>query len=86
MTLQGIAAINATGNGSDNVLTGNAAANLLDGAAGNDTLIGNTGNDTYVVDSADDMIKSYTRKYNRSRQASITQQINEIVTGANALQ
>ncbi len=39
-----------------------------------------------ATDSAEEMIKTYTRKYNRSRQASITQQINEIVTGANALE
>ncbi|MBI4585688.1 MAG: ATP synthase F1 subunit gamma [Planctomycetes bacterium] len=39
-----------------------------------------------ATDSAEEMIKTYTRKYNRSRQAGITQQINEIVTGAQALE
>ncbi len=36
-------------------------------------------------DNADEMIGLYTRQYNRERQASITQQIMEIVTGADAL-
>ena len=39
-----------------------------------------------ATDSADDMIKSYTRMYNRQRQAGITQQITEIVGGAQALE
>ena len=38
MTLTGTAAINATGNNLDNVLTGNSAANVLIGGAGADTL------------------------------------------------
>jgi Ca2+-binding RTX toxin-like protein len=58
LTLTGAAAISATGNALDNVLTGNNAANILtggagndtlDGKGGNDTLIGSTGNDTYVL-------------------------------------
>ncbi|MFM8342414.1 MAG: hypothetical protein ACKN9F_09380, partial [Methylomonas sp.] len=52
LTLIGTAAINATGNNLNNVLTGNAAANVLNGGAGNDTLIGGLGNDTYIIDSA----------------------------------
>lgn len=36
-------------------------------------------------DNADEMIGLYTRQYNRERQAGITQQIMEIVTGAEAL-
>lgn len=47
LTLTGIAAINATGNGQDNVLTGNTGNNVLTGAAGNDTLAGLAGDDTY---------------------------------------
>jgi F-type H+-transporting ATPase subunit gamma len=38
-----------------------------------------------ATDNAEEMIRHYTRFYNRTRQASITQQINEIVSGANAL-
>jgi Ca2+-binding RTX toxin-like protein len=46
LTLAGSSAINATGNGANNVLTGNTAANALSGGAGNDQLIGGNGNDT----------------------------------------
>lgn len=46
LTLTGVAAISATGNGEANVLTGNSAANTLSGADGNDTLIGGAGNDS----------------------------------------
>jgi F-type H+-transporting ATPase subunit gamma len=38
-----------------------------------------------ATDNAEEMIKTYTRKYNRQRQAGITQQIVEIVSGADAL-
>jgi F-type H+-transporting ATPase subunit gamma len=38
-----------------------------------------------ATDSADDMIKNLTREYNRARQGKITQEIAEIVGGANAL-
>ncbi len=37
-------------------------------------------------DNAEEMIGLYTRKYNRERQAGITQQIMEVVTGAEALE
>lgn len=39
-----------------------------------------------ATDSAGDMIENLTRWYNRARQAQITQEIAEIVGGANALQ
>jgi F-type H+-transporting ATPase subunit gamma len=38
-----------------------------------------------ATDSADDMIKNLSRQYNRARQGKITQEIAEIVGGANAL-
>ena len=38
-----------------------------------------------ATDSADDMIKDLSRAYNRARQGKITQEIAEIVGGANAL-
>ena len=38
-----------------------------------------------ATDNAEEMIKFYTRRYNRQRQAGITQQIMEIVAGAEAL-
>jgi len=56
LTLTGSAALNATGNAQNNVLTGNAAANTLDGGGGADTLIGGIGNDIYVVDNAADVV------------------------------
>jgi Ca2+-binding RTX toxin-like protein len=56
LTLTGTAAINGTGNASNNVLTGNGANNTLNGGAGRDTLVGGAGNDIYVVDSTTDTI------------------------------
>jgi len=38
-----------------------------------------------ATDSADDMIKALSRQYNRARQGKITQEIAEIVGGANSL-
>jgi uncharacterized delta-60 repeat protein len=45
LVLTGTAALNGTGNGSNNDLLGNAAANVLSGGAGNDTINGGAGND-----------------------------------------
>jgi Ca2+-binding RTX toxin-like protein len=45
LTLTGTAAINGTGNASDNSLIGNSGANILNGSAGNDQLTGAAGND-----------------------------------------
>jgi len=58
LTLTGSAAINATGNALNNVLTGNAAANILNGGAGNDSLNGGLGNDIYLfgLSSGQDVI------------------------------
>lgn len=39
-----------------------------------------------ATDNAEEMIENYTRLYNRTRQAGITQQITEIVGGAAALE
>ncbi len=39
-----------------------------------------------ATDNADEMIESLKLSYNRARQAAITQEISEIVSGANALQ
>jgi F-type H+-transporting ATPase subunit gamma len=38
-----------------------------------------------ATDNADDLIKKYTRDMNSARQAAITQEISEIVGGADAL-
>ena len=65
VTLTGAAAVNATGNALDNVMTGNTAVNTLSGGAGNDTLdggagadvmAGGAGNDSFVVDNSADVI------------------------------
>jgi Ca2+-binding RTX toxin-like protein len=56
LTLTGTAAINGTGNNSNNTLVGNSAANALNGSTGIDTMIGGAGNDTYYIDNVDDVI------------------------------
>ncbi len=48
LILTGTAAINGTGNISNNSLTGNAAANSLNGDAGADKLLGGAGNDILI--------------------------------------
>ena len=67
LSLTGAAAINATGNTLDNVLTGNSGNNILSGGAGNDTMIGGLGNDTYVVDAAGDVVTEAGRARHRHR-------------------
>jgi serralysin len=54
LTLTGKAAINGTGNYSDNILLGNSAANILTGEAGDDTLTGAAGVDTLIGGEGDD--------------------------------
>jgi Ca2+-binding RTX toxin-like protein len=56
LTLAGTAAINGTGNASDNFLTGNAGNNTLDGVVGADTMKGGNGDDWYKVNSKDDLV------------------------------
>ncbi|HYF32499.1 MAG TPA: type I secretion C-terminal target domain-containing protein [Chitinophagaceae bacterium] len=65
LILIGAAAISATGNTLDNILTGNGAANTLNGNDGNDTidgglgadlLNGGAGDDTYYVDNTSDVV------------------------------
>ena len=56
ITLTGNKAVNAVGNGADNVLIGNSANNFINGKGGADTMIGGDGNDVYIVDNAGDMI------------------------------
>jgi F-type H+-transporting ATPase subunit gamma len=38
-----------------------------------------------ATDNAEDLIRNYTRLANQARQADITQEISEIVSGADAL-
>jgi Ca2+-binding RTX toxin-like protein len=56
LTLLGAGAIDAYGNGLNNVLTGNDGNNFLVGGDGNDTMIGGKGSDTYFVDRAGDKV------------------------------
>ena len=49
------AAVSATGNELNNIITGTAGANTLNGGLGADTLIGLAGNDSYVVDNIGDV-------------------------------
>jgi len=72
LTLTGIAAINATGNTLNNVLTGNSGINVLDGGTGADTMAGGTGNDTYVVDNSGDIVTENTSAGTDTVQSSIT--------------
>lgn len=54
LTLEGGAALNATGNKGANLLTGNLGANRLDGLAGDDVLTGGRGADTFLFRTGGD--------------------------------
>ncbi len=55
-TLTGLAALDATGDGRDNILTGNDGANWLQGNDGNDNLIGGAGIDTLEGGTGNDTL------------------------------
>ena len=40
---------------------------------------------TYYLENAEDLVRMYTRLANQARQAELTQEISEIVSGADAL-
>jgi len=56
LSLLGVAALDGTGNGLDNILRGNKGANALDGLGGNDTIYGLAGNDIIDGGSGSDTI------------------------------
>ncbi len=60
LVLTGVAALDATGNGADNVLTGNAAANRIAGLAGDDQLFGLDGADTLSGGAGADLLDGGT--------------------------
>ena len=77
LTLTGSAALDGTGNDSNNLITGNAAVNNLFGWAGNDTLSGGAGadvlsggegDDTFIVDNlADQVLENADEGYDQVR-------------------
>jgi trimeric autotransporter adhesin len=88
--LTGAAAVNATGNASNNVMTGNSAANVLSGGAGSDTMAGGLGNDTYVIDVAGDVVTENASGGTDTVQSAITYVLganleNLTLTGAGAI-
>ncbi len=56
LTLTGLEPIDATGNGSANVLKGNKANNILNGDKGADFMAGSEGDDIYIVDHPFDLV------------------------------
>ena len=54
LVLTGTAALNGTGNGSNNRITGNSGNNRLDGGAGADDLFGGSGNDSLIGGTGQD--------------------------------
>jgi Ca2+-binding RTX toxin-like protein len=72
LRLTGTAAINATGNSLNNILTGNSGNNILNGRTGADTLFGGLGDDTYIVDNSGDVITEYAGEGIDLVQASVT--------------
>lgn len=91
MILSGSAAIDGTGNATDNVIYGNSNVNTLNGAGGVDTLIGGAGNDVYVVDSTSDIISENSAEGFDVIQSSVTYTLasanveSVVLTGSSAI-
>lgn len=87
LTLEGAAAIDATGNTLLNTLTGNTAANVLDG--GNDTradiLKGGAGSDTYLLGSRNDTVIELTNQGIDTIRSTLTRSLATIANVENVL-
>lgn len=66
ISLEGYAAINATGNNDDNTITGNVGSNIIIGGNGNDTLDGNGGFDELYGGDGNDTLQGYGALYGGS--------------------
>ena len=80
LTLTGSAAVNATGNDLNNVLTGNSAANVLTGGAGDDTYVVGVGD--MVVEQPNEGIDTVKSVLSRTLSANVE---NLTLTGSDAI-
>ena len=62
LTLTGSAALSATGNDQNGILTANRGNDTLIAGSGIDTLIGGAGNDTFIVNNAADVVVEQTNQ------------------------
>ena len=90
LTLMGSDNINATGNGSANILVGNSGNNTLDGLTGADGMAGGMGDDTYIIDNTSDTVTETVHQGTDTIQSSVTYTLSSYVenmalTGSSAI-